>query len=224
MVQVGHIHNTIADKAYQVLRNRIVQGELGPGERLTLRPIARSLGTSIAPIHEAFRKLSSEGLIELEPRWGARVRRIDADMLRSQHVLRTALECEAARQAAERSSEAERSALQKTATRLDEAIARSDPDNGVQELDSQFHLMIAKVSGSPSLVQALESNQLVRLLARGRRVTRGRKMPARQHLKIVEAIATGDPDQAERVMREHCVHSMQVQLDAFAAGNLVDGF
>src|SRR3990170_2843791 len=50
-----------------------------PGPRLSLRGVAGSLGMSMAPVGEALRELSRDGLVESEPRWGTRVRRMTAE-------------------------------------------------------------------------------------------------------------------------------------------------
>lgn len=203
---------TLGQRAYYELRRRILSGELAPGERLPLRTVASSLGMSIAPVGEALRDLSHDGLIEMESGWGARVRKLDLDDLRNQHVLRTAVECESIRYTAERALDGQVDDLAKLAQDTDACIDGRGAPEDVQELDSAFHLGVARLSGCAVLVETLESNQIVRLLARGSILAQDREVPVRQHTKIVEAIRTRDADTAERVMREHCMHSMDLQL------------
>jgi DNA-binding GntR family transcriptional regulator len=167
---------------------------------------------SMAPVGEAFRELSRDGLLEMEPGWGARVRRLDAESLRNQHILRTAIECEAARQCATRATDAQIDALADVAAELDDLIDSGGLTAPIFELDSRFHRRVAQLSGVASLAETLRTNQLVRMLARGSMITRGLKRPARQHTKLVAAIRTRDPDQAEQAMREHCLRSMELQL------------
>ena len=212
---------TLAQQARRRLRQRIVEGRLRPGQRLPLRPLATELGMSMAPVGEALRELTREGLLEAEPGWGARVRRLDSDSLRNQHILRTALECEAVRHSAARATEADLRALSETATELDGLIASHGDWKQVSELDSRFHLGVARLSGFDALVDALRANQLVRMLARGGAISRNLERPPRQHLLIVEAIASRDPDAAERVVRDHCRRSMELQL-AHLASNVLD--
>jgi DNA-binding GntR family transcriptional regulator len=178
------------------------------------------LGMSMAPIGEAFRELARDGLIETESRWGTRVRRLDLESIRAQHVLRTAIECEAIRQAASRGLGARGDELAEIASELDERVAAQDQPEVIFELDSRFHLELAQLSGVMLLVETLKANQLVRLLALGCRIAHRRKSPPRQHQDLLEAARSGDPDHAERVMRAHCVHSMSVQMEYFAAGGM----
>lgn len=203
---------SLGRQAYCELRDRILNGQLQPGERLSLRGMANSLGMSMAPVGEALRELSRDGLVELEPGWGTRVRQLDAESLRGQHVLRTALECEASRQCASMASNEQLAELLRLAETLDQAIGtRSSPEQ-VSELDSRFHLQIAELSQASSLVKALRSNQLVRLLARGSEIAHHVKRPIRQHVILVESLQSRDPNVAEQAMRQHCLESMRLQM------------
>jgi DNA-binding GntR family transcriptional regulator len=210
--------NSLSTQAYASIRDRILQGKLRQGQRLSLRPIARKLGMSLAPISEALRRLKHDGIIELEEGWGARVARMGPQQVREQHVLRCALECEAVRHCCERVTPAHLTELRSMAAELDARARRNEPPHRVFGLDFRFHLRIAQLSGVQSLVEAMQARQLVQqLLAIGSVVAHDHRVPARQHERIVDAIATKDADNAERVMREHCTRSMQVQLEAFTS-------
>ncbi len=211
---------TLAQQAHRHVRQQIIDGRLLPGQRLPLRPLAFELGMSMAPVGEALRELAREGLLETEPGWGARVRRLDSESLRNQHVLRTALECEAVRHCAARASEQQLDALAALAQELDRRIDSHDDWRQVSELDSQFHLRVAQLSGIGLLVDALRANQLVRMLARGSAIAHRIARPPRQHLLLVEALRARDAEVAERAMREHCRQSMEMQLNHLAAGEL----
>jgi DNA-binding GntR family transcriptional regulator len=203
---------TLARKAHRQLRQRIIDGRLTPGQRLPLRPLASELGMSMAPIGEALRELAREGLLETEPGWGARVRRLDSGELRNQHILRTAVECEAIRQCTGRISRTQLEELTALAGDLDHLIDSHGGWKQASERDSKFHLRIAQLSGVRALVETLRANQLVRILARGSALAHQMERPPRQHLRLVEAIRSGDPEAAEHCMRAHCCQSMELQL------------
>jgi DNA-binding GntR family transcriptional regulator len=214
--------DTLGKQAYRELRDRILNGQLQPGQRLSLRGVAQSLGMSMAPVGEALRELSRDGLVETEPGWGTRVRKITAESLRCQHVLRMAVECEAARQCCRVTSEDQLIELMSLATELDRRIdSDADPEQ-IHGLDSQFHLRIAELSGAASLLEALQANQLVRMLARGSVLARDVKRPLLQHVQLAEAINTRHPASAADAMREHCVRSMELQLLRMTTGSLDD--
>lgn len=66
-----------ADQATRLIREAILSGQIGPGERLKTAELAQRLGFSTMPLREALRKLEGEGLVEIEPNRGATVRRLN---------------------------------------------------------------------------------------------------------------------------------------------------
>jgi DNA-binding GntR family transcriptional regulator len=212
--------DTLGARAYRELRDQILTGQLKPGQRLSLRGVASALGVSMAPVGEALRELARDGLVDSEPGWGTRVRQMTVESLKSQHILRTAVECEAARNCCQMATEQQLAELSELATELDQRIDSDAPPERIHGRDSQFHLRVAELSGSPSLVDVLKANQLVRMLACGSVLARDRQKPTLQHVHLVEAIESRDPNHAEQAMREHCQRSMKLQLSAMAAGGV----
>jgi len=176
---------------------------------------------SLAPIGEAIRDLGRDGLVEHESGVGARVRKLDVESLRNQHVLRIAVECEAIRHATVLSTDTHLEDLRSLASELDKVIDSGGSPEEVRRLDSEFHLQLAKLSGARSLVDALEANQLVRLLSRGSVLAQHAPKPREQHLKIVEPMLARDIERAVVMLRAHCEQSMDLQLRSAAVGKLV---
>src|SRR3954451_11400648 len=79
------------DHAYQVLRDRIVQGVYLSDQRLTEMELARDLAVSRPTIRMALVRLEREGLVVTQPNRGASVRSISVrealQMLRIREVL-----------------------------------------------------------------------------------------------------------------------------------------
>ncbi len=211
---------TLSQRAYRHLRDQIIKGRLQPGNRISLRRVASTLGTSMAPVGDAIRELARDGLVEQEPGWGARVRQLDVESLRAQHVIRTALECEAARHCARLATVEQFDELEELAAQLDDLIDTESAPNTIHPLDSQLHLRIAEFSRVLPLVEILRANQLVRLLARGGEIAHRVAKPKQQHVALVQAIRSADPDLAERAMREHCERSMNLQIKHLAFGGV----
>ncbi len=82
----------LREQVKDVLLQRIVRGELKPGERLVETRIASELGTSQAPVREALRDLELLRMVESEPFRGARVRAFGDDELVEVYPVRAALE------------------------------------------------------------------------------------------------------------------------------------
>ena len=82
----------LRDVVFKTLRQAILKGELGPGERLMEIQLAERLGVSRTPIREAIRKLELEGLVLMIPRKGAEVAKISENNLRDVLEVRRSLE------------------------------------------------------------------------------------------------------------------------------------
>lgn len=83
---------SLAALAANVLRELIITGELGPGERLIEARLTEQLGVSRPPLREAFAVLAQERLVELEPRRGASVSALTVQDAFEVTTLRRALE------------------------------------------------------------------------------------------------------------------------------------
>ena len=64
---------TLADQVYAVLRDRIVGGEIRPGEFIREQEVSQGLGVSRTPVREALGRLASEGFAERIPHRGFRI-------------------------------------------------------------------------------------------------------------------------------------------------------
>src|SRR3954447_25819903 len=103
--QVTNVFSSKSDVAYHELRQLILTGGLPAGSRLAQYEMADRLRMSITPLREAIRRLSAEGLIELDNHKDARVSAIGADEARQLFEVRLALEPAAVALAAERRTE-----------------------------------------------------------------------------------------------------------------------
>lgn len=85
------------DALAAALRTRILDGELGPGERLRELELAAAYGVARHSLRAALRELAAEGLVTIEPNRGARVAQLTPGDVAALFELRAALELEAAR-------------------------------------------------------------------------------------------------------------------------------
>ena len=92
--------NSIREAAYKHLRDAILSGLLAPGKRVSEPAIAEQLGLSRTPIREALQYLAKEGLVEMVPNKGARVRQLALKEIKEVYQVRAFLEAEGARLAA----------------------------------------------------------------------------------------------------------------------------
>ncbi|UOM33284.1 GntR family transcriptional regulator [Acuticoccus sp. I52.16.1] len=91
---------TLGTQVYEALSNRLVGGELAPGEKISLRHIADGLGTSVMPVREAVSRLVADGALEVSPNKAVSVPVMTRDMFCELTTVRVAIEGFAAEQAA----------------------------------------------------------------------------------------------------------------------------
>ena len=113
--ELGH---NLSHRAYYLIRERILIGQIPLGTPLSRRGLARELGMSFLPISQAIERLVDEELVETRPRVGTRVSMPTPQNIREHYILREALECQAAPLFAEKASSEERLELRKMAARL----------------------------------------------------------------------------------------------------------
>lgn len=189
---------------YRELRADIVAMRRPPGEAIIERLVAEKYGVSRTPVREALRRLADDGLVEIFPQSGTVVARIPVDALPEAIVIRTALESTAVRHAACHASRSEVAALCANLVLQQETAAAADLD-GFHEADERFHGMIADIAGYPGLWSFAQQVKIQ--VDRYRRLTLPE--PGRldhviaEHAAIIDAIADGDPQRAERHMTAH---------------------
>lgn len=127
------------------LRERILDGDLQPGERLVEAALTERHGAARHTVRAALRVLAAEGLVRVEPNKGARVRALDEATLTGLYDLRTAIEAEAARRLEEVPAEAH-AAL--------EVMRRSTRWSDIAEAHLDLHHALVRASGSARLTEA----------------------------------------------------------------------
>lgn len=195
------------DKAEDALRGLILAGDLAPGERLAEVELAETLGMSRTPVREALRRLSSQGLVEVEQHKGARVTAWSARELDQVFVLRARLEGLVAADAARRATAEQADELDRVAHELAgwALPVRTQDLAKVAELNSAFHAGLLRIAGSSTLRGALAGLVHRTVLSRTHHSfdEAAMRRSVAHHLEIVAAVRARDPDWAESVMHSH---------------------
>jgi DNA-binding GntR family transcriptional regulator len=171
--------------------------------------LAERLGVSRTPIRQALTRLEAEGLVELAPNRGARVRSFSVADVWDIYDLRAVLEGHAARRAAGRLGGDELARLQELAGEMEGLASRfEDHEEEIRTLvalNQEFH---------GAIVEATRNKRLRRLISRTVEIPlmfktffwytpHERVISNHYHRKILHALEEGDEDRAEIVMREH---------------------
>lgn len=185
------------ERAYQGLRQAIIDGDFPPGSPLRVERLTRTYGVSLIPIREALRKLEVERLVEAIPNKGVRVAAISLDDLRDVYATRITLELEATRQAWPNMDRRFVTEVRAVRRRMVDALHKPDPI-AAYELHRQVHFAIYERSQSPWLMHLIEimwshTERYRRLVAKlGTFIDEGRDL----HGRILDAIADGDLEAA----------------------------
>ncbi len=153
---VIHDSGTIRKKVYTYVRDRILAGEIAPQQRLIETKIAQEIGTSRTPVREALHNLEVEGLIESIPRVGYRVKFLNSAEVEEICAIRATIEGMAADWAMRKAPGKLVSELKKNIVQSEKIIAQGTVKAFV-ELDAQFHESIARLSGSPRLLELAQT-------------------------------------------------------------------
>ena len=192
----------LREQIKEILLERILRGELAPGDLLVETRIATELGTSQAPVREALRDLELLRLVESQPFRSARVREVTDDDLLDVFPVRMVLEELAGRLAAQRlggdvtTLQAELDAMRKA--------ARSEDAKSQLHHDLGFHRALVVASGNDALLSAWHALGVEVPTAFGVFWTYFDPMELVEfHVPILEAVRAGDPTAAAREARKH---------------------
>jgi DNA-binding GntR family transcriptional regulator len=193
---------SFADRAYYAIRELIVTLELPPGAVVREPELTARLGIGRTPVREALRRLAQERLIEVYPRRGMFVTKVDVRDLARLCEVRAALEPEAARLAAERATQADLDEL--GALLVEVRSSRRRDARSLIDLDERVHRGIYQASHNPFLVKTLEeyyAHALRIWMVALARTNLGAAVG--EHAAVLDAVVRGDGGRAAELMRAH---------------------
>ncbi|MFN0156014.1 MAG: GntR family transcriptional regulator [Gaiella sp.] len=199
----------LREQVKDVLLERILRGELKPGDALVETRIASELGTSQAPVREALRDLELLRLVESEPFRSARVREVTEEGLLSVFPVRAVLEELAAREAARRLA-GDAATIRVELDAMRKAASRGDRTEQLDR-DLAFHRAVVEGAGNPALTAAWLALGVEVPTAFAVFWTYWEPMELVDfHLPILQAVEAGDSAAAGREARQHVKRTEQV--------------
>lgn len=138
---------SLSDSIFEVVRARILEGILPPGERLVELRLAEEFGSSQGPVREALHRLVQEGLAVRNTNSGTRVVQIEPADYSAIIELRGYLESMAIRRAIQRASDREFGRIRTSVDAMLEAAHRGDRAERMKH-DLEFHSQICRLAGS----------------------------------------------------------------------------
>jgi len=195
----------LRERVVEILRDAILIGELKPGEALVETDLATQLGISRAPLREALQQLAAEGLIETVAYHGSHVRQLTRTDVEELYSLRTVYETFAVQRIIEIGSPAHAGVRLRDIYSQMVNAAEAGDIRLLNLIDRNFHDAIIELCDH-SLLRYSWSHVSLRIrqvmALRNRRMT-DLKVIAQNHLRILEAIESGDLALSTRLLREH---------------------
>lgn len=202
----------VTDGTYEALKRMIMDHEVEPGERLNMEELARQLDVSATPVREALARLESDGLATRRALSGYAVAPfLDAHSLGDLFEIRQLLEPHSAMKAAELADDEQvaRLDVMVAVMQADEMGADYKKYRGFAAHDTEFHALIAQMSGNPILEHTLNGLHYHWHLYRLHFAPNVGMVTIAEHARIAAAIRHRDPSRADSAMREHLTRSQE---------------
>lgn len=213
MARVTKVHQPKLFEAVAAqLRERIVSGELRPGEELLEAKLAEEFGVSRGPVREALRELAREGLVVDLPRRRTLVSASTLADLIELYDVREALETFAVQVAIRTATPTRLARLSKLYGVAEKAwLSRTGPWSDRLDADLEFHREIFRVVGNVRMLGLYEqlTNQTAMLLRNAMALNPSLQLspPEVVHKSIAEAVLARDPKAAVEAVRAHYQHT-----------------
>ena len=216
---------SISDQIYDLLKKKILNSEILPGERLMQEEVAKAFHASRTPIRQAFHLLEKDGLVERLPQNGFRITHLELETIRDLFAIRAVLEAYGVELACERiepkTIETLRSIRDQAAQMLESSdIPRETKLRRIFEFNSLFHETIYRSTNSRYLMDLISNlrNTVLRLRALGVRKKGSWKQALDEHSRLIDCLEQRDKKAAGRLMRRHIANAMSHVLSQWDLG------
>jgi len=198
-------YELLSKKVYHILKERIIKGNLKPGEKILEVNIAKRLGVSRTPVREALRELAAEGFFAMKPNLGMIVIGFSIEDLKEVLEIRKLLEGFATSIAAKKISKEEIKKIEKIIKKMSISISKNDL-LVYSDLNAEFHNLIFNICGNKRLIKIYDnlSNSEHRFRIRSLRNNPERlRYSLKEHQEILEALKRKDSEQAYKLSQKH---------------------
>ncbi len=198
---------SLAEIAYQQVRDAILSGTFAAGQPLGQEEIASRIGTSRVPLREALQRLEAEGLVVLRPRRGYIVTSLDPDEIRDIFDIRMLLEERAGYLATLSVTPQDVAEVERLLHAMDGmSVTNAGEAARFAERNRAFHERLYAGSGRAHLcrLMAVLRTNVERYIRIGARIAGNLDRVRDDHYQIFNAFRRGDAQTVGRLCREHC--------------------
>lgn len=204
----------LAELAYAALRDSILSGHLKPGDIVNEIPMARELGISRTPVREALLELSSQGLVEILPRRGVRIKYFTEQDVHEVCEIRELIELGVVEKAAQSVTPFVHSKPEQALEQQREAVRIGDVPEFLRA-DRLFHIELISLSGNRRLPKILQNlRDLIDVMAQ-QALTRAGRMEEvlSEHQAVVDSIKEGKVAEAKEALSHHLQKTKHAVLE-----------
>lgn len=205
-----------SEYVYQVLRDRIIQGELQANKRYKVVEIAAELGVSRTPVSNAVKILASQGFVTLLPSVGFEIKKLTFKEVEGVLKIRGALEELAVELAIDNATGQEITKLREILTSCEAAVGKKDAKK-YTKLNKEFHFKLYELAALPTLVETFQNLWIhegwysEELKANPDNILN----LVQDHFKILDVIESKDKSKVRETVRNHisnCLHAVSQPL------------
>ena len=202
----------LKDKAYQMIKNRIITCEYKPNTFLNEASLIREIDASRTPIREALNKLEQEGFVQIIPKKGVMVlglslteinQTFEARLLLEPFIIQNYLHL------------MDRDALVRIREENKRLILSDPCPSEFCRLDDAFHRLICSACPNRFFIEMLEhiydQNQRIRLLS-GKSIWARHSEAAKEHLELIEFLLNGKKEEAVASVTHHLMKSKEAAI------------
>lgn len=211
---MGRASETVRQK----LEQEINVGTLRPGDTIDEKSLAARFDISRTPAREAIMQLAASGLVEIRPRHGAVVASLGAEEAIAMMETLAMLEAEAAALAAHRMPQAEKDQMAEIYEESRDSAADLDSDAYIK-LNALFHDTIYVGARNEYLRTLIVQTRKRMAFYHASSLYQKSRLERSwtEHGKVVEAITSGDVEEAREAMRDHILSGGRVYADLVAS-------
>lgn len=205
---------TLAERAYQEIRTRIIDNRLAPGTPLDEEALMTELSIGRTPLREAVKRLESERLLNIYSHRGTFIPEVTIRDLREISDARRLLEGYAARRAAQSIRESDRIDLTACVQHLQTLTAEAAAD--LIQIDARIHESIYRAMGNRYIEESLLQYFSLSMRMWNHVLPRlGSMQPhVQEHVDLIQAVLDHDAETAERLAVDHITHFEDIVIAA----------
>jgi DNA-binding GntR family transcriptional regulator len=195
----------LKDRAYQEIKQRILNNGFAGGGFLAERQLASQLGMSKTPVRAALERLALEGFVTISPQQGIIIRDLSIRDIADQYEIRVALETYVLRSLAGRLTPAQIERLRANLAALKGQRGSRDLERGIA-LDTEFHLLFCEFLGNQEILRVMNQlrAKIHRVISQVLTLDPDRLADSyEEHAAVADAVIRGDGALAARRIEDH---------------------